>query len=107
MTGLMSGPKYQAAVTLLAPNAFYPVGYQQFLELLIPGRQTLEAVKSRGSYCIHFWNEMFRHYKLNKDILPPAGSLLRECYERCGVMDGFKLEYVLDRTEAALRIVPR
>ena len=106
ITRLMQDRQLRQHVRLEPASTFYPVGYREFLRLMLPGALTLQDLREGGSVCLHLWNEMFRFYKLDKSILPPDGSLLRQCFEEAGMTSGFKLEYTVDRVNGKLLPVP-
>ena len=106
MTRLMQDRELRQRVRVEPSNTFYPVGYRDFLRLMIPDSLTLQDLREKGSVCLHLWNEMFRFYKLDKNILPPDGSILRQCFEEAGMTSGFKLQYSVDRVNGKLLPVP-
>jgi hypothetical protein len=74
---------------------FYPIHFSQFWIVLDPRRTAYALERIRGAACLHFWNEMWRRANLDKNILPPEGSLLRGLYEATIGTAGFTREYVL------------
>jgi hypothetical protein len=63
-------------------TVFYPVHHSQFWNLYDP-RRTLSAEECiAGSIGLHFWNEMIRRAKIDKNVLPPKNSLMRKLYEQ-------------------------
>jgi len=106
VTRLVQDREWRQLVHLEPPGTFYPVGYREFLRLLIPGSLSLQDLREGGSVCLHLWNEMFRFYKLDKTILPPEGSVLRQCYDEAGMTSGFRREYRVDRVAGKLLPVP-
>jgi hypothetical protein len=74
---------------------FYPLHFTQFWLPFDPHRTEAVRAMIERSTCLHFWNEMIRRGSFDKEILPAAGSLLRELYERTIDTSDFVLEYVL------------
>lgn len=91
--------RYVAAGTIVAtvlpPPVLYPLHFTQFWAVFDPRRTAHAAATMRGSACLHLWNEMIRRHGLDKDVLPPEGSLLRNLYEWTIGTDGFSQEYRL------------
>ena len=83
------------ATTVLPHTYFYPLHFTQFWSVFDP-RRTLHASQTiRGAVCLHLWNEMIRRNGIDKDVLPPHGSLLRSFYEWAIGIDQFADEYRL------------
>ena len=70
----------------------YPVHHTEAIDLLRPSRAHLLRERVRSSHFLHLWNEMFRREQVEKTRLPPAGSLLREIFDRHPV-DGWTGQY--------------
>lgn len=81
--------------TVLPQPILYPLHFSQFWAVFDPRRTAHAAETIRGSACLHLWNEMIRRHGLDKDVLPPHGSLLRNLYEWTIGTDGFSNEYRL------------
>jgi hypothetical protein len=90
---------------------FYPLHFTQFWAVLDPRRTEHAAQTIRDSACLHLWNEMIRRHGIDKTILPPAGSLLRNLYEWTIGTDDFTHEYRLapncPEDSLSLELVPR
>jgi hypothetical protein len=75
-----TGPKLIAEVIalfsleryLFPPEAFCPIGYQDWHRLIEPN---LDSAAYRDSFGIHLWNEMWRREACDKDRLYDPGSL--------------------------------
>lgn len=80
---------------VLPESAFYPLHFTQFWAVFDPRRTAHAAETIRGSACVHLWNEMIRRGGIDKNVLPPHGSLLRNFYEWTIGTDGFSSEYRL------------
>ncbi|HVF15716.1 MAG TPA: hypothetical protein VNA21_02365, partial [Steroidobacteraceae bacterium] len=96
--------------TEILPTAvFYPLHFTQFWAVFDPRRTAHAAQTIRGSACLHLWNEMIRRHGIDKTVLPPAGSLLRNLYEWTIGIEGFAYEYRLapncPRDSLALELV--
>jgi hypothetical protein len=81
----------------------YPVHYTEAIDLLRPSRAHLLRERVRGALFLHLWNEVFRREQVDKTRLPPAGSLLREIFDRHPV-DGWTGEYQRDDLEKPRQI---
>jgi len=99
------------AAAVLPPSVFYPIHYSQFWNVFDPRRTTHAAECIRSSAGLHFWNEMIRRAQIDKHVLPPDGSLLRNLYEWTIGTEGFTHEYVLSpdcpQDSLALALVER
>lgn len=64
------------AITILPAEYFYPVPWNQALKLAL-SRKTHECNEdTKNSYCVHWWNEIYRRIAYPKDRLPPSESFL-------------------------------
>ena len=85
-----------------------PWGRRTFRVVLTPaGAETAIAVENiampdsvaasmRAAAGIHLWNNMISRANLDKDVLPPDGSLLYNLYDWTIGTSGFRSQYVLD-----------
>ncbi len=64
------------AVVPLPEQVFYPVPWRRAVDLGIPEQTAACETASAGSYCVHWWNEIFRRFAVPKSKLPPRGSFL-------------------------------
>ncbi len=80
---------------VLPPAIFYPVDWQHYWAVLDPRRSADVLQRLQGAACLHLWNEMLRRMQIDKDVLPPLGSVLRALYESTIGLDGFAHEYTL------------
>jgi len=83
------------AADVLPTAAFYPLHFSQFWAAFDPRRTAHLAQVIRESTCVHLWNEMIRRSGIDKNVLPPDGSLLRNFYEWTIGADDFTHEYRL------------
>ena len=89
----------------------YPIHYTEAIDLLRPSRTHVLRERVRGSLFLHLWNEMFRLEQVDKMKLPPAGSLLREIFDRhpCEAWNGeygrddFEKPRVVNELEATVQ----
>jgi hypothetical protein len=99
------------ATQVLPRSVFYPLHFTQFWAMFDPRRTAHAAETMRGSACLHLWNEMIRRHAIDKNVLPPDGSLLRNLYEWTIGTDGFSDEYRLapncPPNSLALELAPR
>jgi hypothetical protein len=66
---------------VLPTTTFYPLHFSQFWAAFDPRRTAHAAQLMQSSTCLHLWNEMIRRNGIDKNVLPPEGSLLRNFYE--------------------------
>ncbi|HTE43181.1 MAG TPA: glycosyltransferase [Steroidobacteraceae bacterium] len=83
------------ADAIFPEQVFYPLHYSQYWAVFDPRRTAAVAERLNGAACLHLWNEMLRRGALDKTILPPDGSMLRNLYEWTIGVEGFTHEYVL------------
>ncbi len=93
MTKLVETHGLQSEV--LPASVFYPIAWQHYWAVLDPRRSADVLNRLEGAACLHLWNEMLRRLALDKDVLPPAGSVLRALYESTIGVTGFTQEYAL------------
>jgi hypothetical protein len=98
-------------VDALPISTFYPLHFTQFWAAFDPRRTAHAAATIERSACLHLWNEMIRRHGIDKTVLPPDGSLLRNLYEWTIGTDSFTHEYRLaatcPRDSLALELVER
>ena len=103
--------EFDLSGSVFAPEVFYPLSYRQFWFVFDPRRTAYAAERIRGAATIHLWNNMLSRSSLDKNVLPPDGSLLRNLYEWTIGFADFDREYVLDPSSGVdamdLRIVSR
>jgi hypothetical protein len=78
---------------LVPTQSYYPIYWREFAVVLQPSTREYVAAKISGATFLHLWNEMFQRVGYNKNCLPPAGSYLRELFDRYALSDGFEFEY--------------
>ena len=85
----------------------YPVHYLDALDLLRPSEAAAVAERIKSSLFLHLWNEQLRRNGIQKECLPPRGSVLRQLADRHGVSgwiseyDAKTLEYLDLKAELA------
>ncbi len=103
--------QFDLSGSVFAPEVFYPIHYRQFWFVFDPRRTAYVAGRMQGAATVHLWNNMMSRSSLDKSVLPPDGSLLRNLYEWTIGVTGFDREYVLNPSSAVdaldLRIVSR
>ena len=75
------------------PSEFYPVGPEQFWQILLPKYRDSVASAVRDSTLLHLWSELMRRCDYDTSVGPPAGSFLHEVFERVGTIDQFARVY--------------
>lgn len=70
----------------------YPVHHNEAMELLRPESSGALSDRIKPSILLHVWNEVLRRHKIDKTLLPPSGSILRQFFEHHAVM-GWNGEY--------------
>jgi len=61
---------------ILPPCAFYPIPWFNAWKLIDPSRREECERVTESSFCVHWWNDIFRQVGLPKQALPPKGSYL-------------------------------
>lgn len=93
VTRLFAAPEF--AKYVYPETVFYPIHYSQFWNLYDPRRTESAEECIAQSVGLHFWNEMIRRAQIDKNVLPPKGSLMRNLYEQTLDVGAFTQEYVL------------
>lgn len=94
-------PAWQSEVSILPPQAFYPIPWQNAWQLqLIKLKQHCQQVVE-GAYCLHWWNEIFRRIGLPRHKLPPTGSFLHALAEQVLAVENFPVASAAE-TEALI-----
>ena len=81
-----------------ASSVCYPVHYSEAIDVLRPDRAESLRQRTAGSLFVHLWNAMFDHRGVDKTMLPPKGSILREWIDLHPV-DGWAGEYSAEALE--------
>jgi hypothetical protein len=61
--------------------ACYPVHYSDALDPMRPSQAPAIVERVKHSFFLHLWNEQLRRDGINKKLLPPQGSVLRQLVE--------------------------
>jgi hypothetical protein len=77
----------------LDPSQFYPVGPDQFWQMLLPEYSAAVAEAVRNATFLHLWSELLRRCDYDMSVAPPAGSFLHEIFRRVGTLDRFNRVY--------------
>lgn len=85
-----------------ASSVCYPIHYSEAIDVLRPDRAENLRQRTEKSLFVHLWNAMFDHRGVNKAMLPPQGSILREWVDRHPV-EGWRGEYSWQTLEQSLR----
>jgi hypothetical protein len=103
--------EHRIVTEVLPASVFYPLHFTQFWAMFDPRRTAHAAEMMKSSACLHLWNEMIRRHGIDKTVLPPAGSLLRNLYEWTIGSGDFTHEYRLSATcprdSLALELIAR
>jgi hypothetical protein len=62
----------------LPANVCYPLRSPNALVALEPTRASLTRARAAQSHFYHVWNEILRRHNVDRNVLPPLGSFLRE-----------------------------
>ena len=75
------------------PSDFYPIGPDQFWQLLLPFYR--DAVRSAvaGATFLHLWSELLRRSSYDMSRRPPVGSYLHDIFLWLGTLDRFRDAY--------------
>jgi hypothetical protein len=79
-------------VSIFPESVCYPVHFSEVANLLQPACREALRSRIRDSVMLHLYNSALRQDGVDKYLLPPTGSLLRELVERHGV-GGWSGEY--------------
>ena len=74
----------------LDSHVCYPIEPEQFWKLFLPGYRDWAAEASRGASFVHLWSEAIAWSGYDFWTCPPAGSYLREAFERVGALSRFR-----------------
>jgi hypothetical protein len=85
--------KHAVDATARDPSAFYPVGPDEFWQLLLPSyRAGVESATKHATF-LHLWSELLRRVSYDMFAAPPRGSYLHEVFRRLGTLDRFDRVY--------------
>lgn len=103
--------KHELGDNIFPESVFYPIHFTHFWTALDPRRTRFAAEKIQGAACVHLWNEALRRLGIDKNVMPPRGSLLWNLYDWTIGTQEFTHEYVLAPScgpeSLDLRVVPR
>jgi hypothetical protein len=75
------------------PGDFYPIGPDQFWQVLLPCcRDTVDAAV-KGATFLHLWSEQLRRCGYDMSRRPPVGSHLHGYFLRLGTLQRFRGDY--------------
>jgi hypothetical protein len=75
------------------PSDFYPIGPDQFWQVLLPSyRETVHAAVA-GATFLHLWSELLRRSTYDMARRPPVGSYLHDIFLRLETLDRFRDAY--------------
>jgi hypothetical protein len=74
----------------LDSHVCYPIEPEQFWKLFLPGYRDWAAEAARGASFVHLWSEAIAWSGYDFWTCPPAGSYLREAFERVGALGRFR-----------------
>lgn len=84
-------------------SEFYPVGPDQFWQMLLPKYRGDIEVAVRDATFLHLWSELLRRCGYDMSVAPPADSFLHDIFRRIGTLDQFARRY--DERELANLLV--
>jgi hypothetical protein len=79
----------------------YPIHYSEAIDVLRPAKTESLRHRVGGSLMVHLWSAMLRHHGVDRRMLPPKGSMMREWVDQHPV-DGWVGEYESDNLEQLL-----
>lgn len=82
----------------------YPIHWTDALDLFRPAKTASLASRIHSSLFLHLWNEILRRTDIDKTLLPPAGSLLRDIADQHPVA-GWRGEYDIRQLELKFAVV--
>jgi hypothetical protein len=85
--------KHAVDATARDPSAFYPVGPDEFWQLLLPAYRPMIEAAVKGSTFLHLWSELLRRVSYDMSAAPPAGSYLHDAFLRLGTLPRFSRVY--------------
>ena len=75
------------------PADFYPIGPDQFWQLLLPSYRDAVQAAVRGATFLHLWSELLRRSSYDMSRRPPVGSYLHDVFLRLDTLDRFTGAY--------------
>ena len=69
------------------PSDFYPIGPDQFWQLLLPSYREAVQAAVRGATFLHLWSELLRRSSYDVSRRPPVGSYLHDIFLRLETLD--------------------
>jgi hypothetical protein len=75
------------------PTDFYPVGPDQFWQMLVPCCRASVYAAVRDATFVHLWSELLRRSGYDMWACPPVGSFLHQMFERLRTLDRFRRVY--------------
>jgi glycosyl transferase family 2 len=82
----------------------YAIHWSEAFDLLKPSKLDSIEERTHFSLFLHIWNELFRRSGIDKTLLPPRGSFLRQLADHHPV-DGWRGEYDAERLNVMLETV--
>ncbi len=67
---------YQLNLEIQPSEIFYPRHWKQALDALNPEKTTEVENSCKNSFVYHYWNEIIKKKKINKNELPPINSFI-------------------------------
>ena len=75
------------------PSEFYPIGPDQFWQMLLPQfRDDVRAAVQHATF-LHLWSELLRRCAYDMSVAPPVGSFLHDIFQRMGTLNRFDRTY--------------
>lgn len=71
--------------TVVPPEVFYPVHYQEADMLLRPADKTECERRGQDAVAVHLWNEILSTWKIPVEFMPSRGSYLSDLFLKSGV----------------------
>jgi hypothetical protein len=75
------------------PSEFYPISFNKFWRVLLPGHKPGVENTTKDSTFLHLWHEFYRRSGYDKSIAPPEGSFLHDQCAKLGTLGEFRGSY--------------
>ncbi len=95
-----TGPKLMTAVigadavrAAYPPEIFFPIHHSDFWRVFLPSQREWCEAATRSAVAVHLWNNIVTSLGVWKQLGPPVGSYLHNCFAADGSLDLFSAFY--------------